>query len=336
MIKKLIYKKIWSEIKKAKSILLTLHPSPDGDSIGSNLALYHVLTKMGKKVTLLAGDSTFPNNFNNLPGVKNILPKNFFQITPDDYDLFIVADISDEKRISQKGDMSIPKTLKTIVIDHHLSNISKFAKVNLVDSDSPATCQILYELLEFEKVKITKEIAICLFVGIYTDTGGFKYRDTTTKTFSIAASLTKIYPDFDKLIFEVENNDDPDRLKFLSLMLSSIETYCSNKVAIASIDFDTIQKNNISNNVVSGSEIANMVKSVVGWDIGISLIESQPNFIKISLRTRDAKKYDLSKLSMALGGGGHRSAAGAILNNLSVPQAKKILLDKLDKLYKLN
>lgn len=335
MIKKLIYKKIWSEIKKAKSILLTLHPSPDGDSIGSNLALYHVLTKMGKKVTLLAGDSTFPNNFNNLPGVKNILPKNFFQITPDDYDLFIVADISDEKRISQKGDMSIPKTLKTIVIDHHLSNTSKFAKVNLVDSDSPATCQILYELLEFEKVKITKEIAICLFVGIYTDTGGFKYRDTTTKTFSIAASLTKIYPDFDKLIFEVENNDDPDRLKFLSLMLSSIETYCSNKVAIASIDFDTIQKNNISNNVVSGSEIANMVKSVVGWDIGISLIESQPNFIKISLRTRDAKKYDLSKLSMALGGGGHRSAAGAVLNNLSVPQAKKLLIEKIKKIYQI-
>lgn len=336
MIKRLIYKKIWSEIKKAKNVLLTLHPSPDGDSIGSNLALYHVLTKMGKKVTLLAGDSTFPNNFSSLSGVKNILTKNFFQINPNDYDLFIVADISDEKRISQKGDMSIPKTLKTIVIDHHLSNTTKFAKLNLVDSASPATCQILYELLEFEKVKITKEIAACLFIGLYTDTGGFKYRDTTTKTFSIAASLTKIYPDFDKLIFEVENNDQPDRLKFLSLMLSSIETYCSNKVAISSIDFDTIEKNNISNTVVNGSEISNMVKSVIGWDIGISLIESQPNFIKISLRTRDAKKYDLSKLSMALGGGGHRSAAGAVLTDLSISQAKKVILDKIKQVYKLN
>lgn len=335
MIKKLVYKKIWAEIKKAKNILLTLHPSPDGDSIGSNLALYHVLTKMGKKVTLLAGDSSFPNNFKNLPGVKNILAKNFFQINPDDYDLFIIADISDEKRISQKGVMSIPKTLKTIVIDHHISN-TNFSNINLVDKKSPATCQSVYELLEFKKIKITKEIASCLFIGIYTDTGGFKYRDTTTKTFSIAASLTKIYPDFDKLIFELENNDNPDRLKFLSIMLNSVETYRSGEVAIASIDFDTIQKNNINNNVVNGSEIANMIKSVVGWDIGISLIEAQPNFIKISLRTRDAKKYDLSKLSLALGGGGHRSAAGAVLNNLSISQAKELVLDKIKQVYKLN
>lgn len=335
MIKRLIYKKIWAEIKKAKNVLLTLHPSPDGDSIGSNLALYHALTKMGKKVTLLAGDSTFPNNFSKLPGVKNILAKNFFQINPNDYDLFIIADISDEKRISKQGDMSIPKTLKTIVIDHHLSNTTKFANINLIDASSPATCQLLYWFLEFGKIKITKEIAACLFVGIYTDTGGFKYRNTTSKTFSIATILTKIYPDFDKLIFEVENNDQPDRLKFLSIMLASINTYCSGKVAISSIDFDTIKKNNISNTVVNGSEISNMVKSVVGWDIGISLIEAQPNFIKISLRTRDAKKYDLTKLSVALGGGGHRSAAGSTLTDLSIPQAKELLIEKIKKIYQI-
>ncbi len=336
MIKKIIYKKIWTEIKKAKNVLLTLHPSPDGDSIGSNLALYHALTKMGKKVTLLGGDSIFPNNFNNLPGAKNISNKNFFQINPNDYDLFIIADISDEKRISQKGDMSIPKTLKTIVIDHHRSNTTKFANINLIDANSPATCQLLYWLLESEKIKITQNIAACLFIGLYTDTGGFKYRDTTYKTFSIATILTKIYPNFDKLIFEVENNDQPDRLKFLSLMLASIDTYCSGKVAISSIDFETIKKNNISNTVVNGSEISNIVKSVVGWDIGISLIEAQPNFIKISIRTRDAQRYDLTKLSVALGGGGHRSAAGAILTDLSITQAKELILDKLKEVYKLN
>jgi phosphoesterase RecJ-like protein len=290
---------------------------------------------MGKKVTILLGDSAFPNNFNNLSGVKNILAKNFFQINPDNYDLFIIADISDEKRISKQGEVSIPKTLKTIVIDHHLSS-TKFADINLVDSESPATCQLVYELLEVEKIKITKEIAACLFIGIYTDTGGFKYRNTTSETFSIAANLTKIYPNFDKLIFEVENNDEPDRLKFLSNILSSINTYCSGKVTIASIDFATIKKNNINNGVVNGSEIANMIKSVVGWDIGISLIESQPNVIKISFRTRDSKKYDLTKISLALGGGGHRSAAGVVLTDLSISEANKLLLDKLKKIYKLN
>ena len=333
MIKKLIYKKIWTEIKKAKNILLTLHPSPDGDSIGSNLALYHALTKMGKKVTLLGGDSTFPNNFSKLPGAKNIIAKNFFQINPNDYDLFIIADISDEKRISKQGDMSIPKTLKTIVIDHHLSNTTKFANINLIDASSPATCQLLYWLLEFGKIKITKEIAACLFVGIYTDTGGFKYFNTNYKTFLIASELTKIYPNFNKLIFDLENSDQPDRLKFLSLMLGSINTYLSEKVAIASIEFDTIKKNNISSDVVNGSDIANIIKSVIGWEIGISLIELQPNLVKVSFRTRDSQKYDLTKISVALGGGGHKTAAGATLNNMSLSQAKELLIEKLNKVY---
>lgn len=325
-------KKIWKEIKKAKNILLTLHPSPDADSIGSNLALYHVLTKMGKKVTILGGDSEFPQNLLSLPGVNKILPKNFFQIETSDYDLFIITDISSEKQISKQGEVIIPKTLKTIIIDHHTSNL-KFADINLVDSKSPATCQIVYEFLETEKIKISKSIAICLFIGIYTDTGGFKYLNTTSKTFEIAANLTKIYPDFNKTIFELENNDKPDRLKFLSIMLGSINTYFSGKVAVASVDFKTIEKNNINNSVVHGSDIANYVKSVVGWEIGISLIEAQPNLIKISFRTRDPQKYDLTKISVALGGGGHKSAAGVTLTDISLTKAKELLIEKLCQVY---
>jgi phosphoesterase RecJ-like protein len=332
MIKKLIYKKIWAEIKKAKNILLTLHPSPDGDSVGSNLALYHVLTKMGKKVTLLGGDSEFPKRFLSMPGSDKIVPQNFFKINPEDYDLFIIADISNEKQISKQGNIIIPKTLKTIVIDHHASNL-KFADINLTDENAPATCQLVYDFLEAEKINFTKSVAVCLFIGLYTDTGGFKYFNTNYKTFLTAANLSKIYPDFNKIIFEIENNDQPDRLKFLSLMLGSITTHVSGKVAIASVDFKTIEKNNISNSVVNGSDIANFVKSVIGWEIGISMIEAQPNLIKISFRTRDSNKYDLTKISTALGGGGHKVAAGVTLNDISLPKAKDLVIATICQVY---
>lgn len=328
----MIYKKIWREILKANNILLTLHPSPDADSIGSNLALYHALIKIGKNVTILGGDSEFPKNLLSLPGTNKIVPKNYFQIELKNYDLFIINDISDKKQISKKGEVRFPKNIKTINIDHHASN-AKFANINLINSKSPATCQIIYDLLKINKIKLNKNIAACLFIGLYADTGGFKYIFTTYKTFLVASELAKIYPTFNNLVFELENNDDPDRLKFLSLMLGSVETYLSGKVAIASIDFETIKNNNISNNVVNGSDIANMVKSVVGWEIGISLIEYQPNLIKVSFRTRDSQKYDLTKISVALGGGGHRSAAGATINDISLSQAKNLLIAKLSQVY---
>lgn len=332
MFNKIISKKIWREVQKAKSILLILHPSPDADSVGSNLALYHALVKMEKRVTLIGGDTEYPKNLLSLPGSDKVLPKNFFQINQNDYDLLITADISDKKQISKQGNVNISKKLKTITIDHHPTN-TKFAKINLIDVKAPATCQIIYNLFKINKIKITKNIAACLFIGLYADTGGFKYLNTNYKTFLIAAELTKIYSGFNKLIFDLENSDQPDRLKFLSLMLGSINTYLEDKVAIASVDYDTIQKNNISSDVVNGSDIANTLKSVIGWEIGISLIELQPNLIKISFRTRDSNKYDLTKISVALGGGGHKSAAGATIKDISLDKAKDLLIAKICQVY---
>lgn len=331
MFKIIIYKKIWSEVKKAKSILLCLHPSPDGDSIGSNLALYHALTKMGKQVTIIGGDSDFPKNFSTLPGVDKILTKNFIKINQADFDLFLILDMASLKQISRQGEVVFNKNLKTIILDHHASN-PKFANINLVEPKAPATCQIVYDLLQINKVNITKDIALCLFVGIYTDSGGFKYVNTTSKTFLMATNLTKMCPSFPKVIFEIENNENPDRLKFLSLMLGSVKTHFSGKIAIASVDFDTLKNSKINGDVVNGSEIANMVKSVTGWEIGICMIESQPNSVKINFRTRDAKKYDVAKISSSLGGGGHKSAAGATINE-SLPKATTIILKNIKLLF---
>ncbi len=330
---KLIGRKIWKQIDHSKKILLHCHPGPDGDCVGASLAFYHVLKNMGKDVVVIQGDNAIPKNLMTIPGADKIIPQNIFQIDLNQFDLFIINDSSSPKQITRLGDFKLPKKLNTIVIDHHLSS-EKFAKINLVLPKYPATCQILFDLFQLNKIKITPKIAACLFIGLYTDTGGFKYINTTYKTLFIASTLAKIYPKFYQLVFEIENNDEPDRLKFISVMLNSIQTYYSNHVAIASISNKQIQTLKFSSQTLNNySEIPNMLKSVVGWDIALALMEIQPNVVKVSLRTRDSKTYDLSKIAVATkAGGGHRAAAGATINQ-SLDEAKKTILAIIKKLY---
>ena len=326
-------KKVWREIDRSSKILLHIHPGPDADSVGSSLAMYHILKSLNKDVTLIQGDNDLPKNLITLPGSDKIIPKNIFQIDLDQYDLFLILDSSSLKQVSRLGTIKFPKKLKTICIDHHISS-EKFANINFICPTSPATCQVLFEFLQLRKIKITNKIAACLFAGIYTDTGGFKYLNTTHKTLNIVSQLAKIYPQFTKLIFDIENTDEPDRLKLISILLGSIETYFNNTVAIASISFDQIEKNKLSSSSINGnSDVSNMIKSVVGWDIALTLTEIQPETVKISLRTRNSQKYDLAKIAVATkSGGGHKAAAGATLN-MSLSQAKETILAIIKKLY---
>jgi len=330
---KITSRKIWKEIERSKRILLHIHPGPDGDSVGSSLAFYHVLKNMGKEVCLIQGDNEFPKKFSSMPGADKIIHQNILQIDLSQFDLFIINDSSSVKQITKMGDLKFPKKLKTIIIDHHISS-EKFADINLISPKSTSTCQVLFELFQINKVKLTSKIAACLFVGLYTDTGGFRYFNPTYKTFDIASKLAKLYPKFSQLIFDIENNDDPDRIKFLSLLLSSVETFYSDHVAVASISYNNIQSSGLNSSSVSSySEVPNMLKSVIGWDIAFSMVEVQPETVKISFRTRDSNKYDLAKIAVATnGGGGHKAAAGATINK-SLPEAKQMVLDIIKKLY---
>lgn len=327
-----IYQQIKSLIDESPRILLHLHPGPDADSAGSALSFFHYLKSIGKEVTLISGDSNLSPSLMSLPGADQITLKNFFDLSLNDFDLFIILDSSEIRQISKLNKIVFPKNLKTIVIDHHASN-EGFGQINLIDGSSPATCQIVYELFEALKVKITPTIATCLFAGIYTDTGGFKYNSTSSKTFSICAKLTKIDPNFSQTIFNLENNDRPERLKLLGLHLNNVKSYFDNQVAISAISQSMIRKAGFSADDSVNSEVANNLKSVIGWEIGVSMIEAGKNKVKVSFRTRDANHYDVSAIAVATGyGGGHMAAAGALIP-LSIPKAKRLILRTISRLH---
>ncbi|MBU1117815.1 DHH family phosphoesterase [Patescibacteria group bacterium] len=330
MIKKQQFLEALKVIKSSHNFLLHLHPGPDADSVGSALALFHYLDSINKSVTLISGDSPFPYNLSFIPGSEKITKANISDINLNDFDCFIVADSGDISQISKNTTVVFPKNQNVIVFDHHTSN-KGYGKINLIDYDSPATCQIIYQFFEANKIKINSEIAACLIAGIYTDSGGFKYDHTSPETFLIASKLTKLYPNFSNLIFEIENNDSPSNLKMIGQLLKDIDV--TNHLAIASVSNKDLKKLKLDNDVSVNGQIANMLKSVVGWDIGISLTEVEYHKVFASFRTRDSQKYDLGTIAKETGfGGGHRAAAGASFP-YSITKTKNLIRQVIAKLY---
>jgi len=323
---------ILAEIHKAQSILLHCHPSPDPDSVGSVLATKFTLQSMGKKVTVIKGDSDIPEAFMHFPGATEIINKNFFEINPNDYDLFIVLDAGSIEQISRLGVFPIPFPIPTIVIDHHASNKGYASLVNLVESNYPATAQVLFDLFILWNVTMTSDIAANLFIGIYTDTGGFRYTGTTAKTLNIVSSLITYVLDFTILISRMENSNKPEDIAFRALALSSIEIFLNGKLALAIVPFEKLVEKNIPVGHAHANAVSSTMRSVGQWLVTGTLIEVAPSLIKLSFRSKDGEQFDVSKLTVALGGGGHKAAAGASMK-MSLKEAKELVVSKAKELY---
>ncbi|OHA16433.1 MAG: hypothetical protein A3C79_02310 [Candidatus Taylorbacteria bacterium RIFCSPHIGHO2_02_FULL_45_28] len=324
---------ILAEIKKATSVLLHCHPLPDPDSTGSAMAMKFALEQMGKKATVIQGDSAIPRAFQHFPGVLGIVKKKFSEVDLKDFDLFISIDSGSLNMISQEHPPNLPMPIETIVIDHHATN-DQYGDINLVDVSAPAAAFILFQLFDMWDVSITYDMAVNLFMGIYTDTGGFKYAPTDYRVIGAAAELARLAPNFTEVIFSMENSRTKEALYFQAMALSSIETFLEDNIAIATVSYRNLVDKKIPEECIRGISISDILKSVVGWNVGISLIERQPHEIKVSLRTRDKDIFDVSRLAAVLGGGGHRAAAAAVLK-MSMTDAKKLVVEKAKELYNL-
>jgi|CXWL01.1.fsa_nt_gi phosphoesterase RecJ-like protein len=320
-------------IKKSKHILLHCHPYPDPDSIGSVLATSSVLKKMGKIVTPIIGDSRYPDNLTSLPNREWLVLKKYSEIDLSQFDLFIILDSSSPSQVTQLTDVVFPKNLKTVVIDHHRTN-KGFGDMNLIDTESSSTSQILYDLFKIWGIKIDSDEAICLLLGIYADTGGFKYQNANYETLMVASELAKIYPNYHKFVFDLDNYRQPVELEMMGLALTSIEKYFNEKVVFSVIPYEDLKKRGISKESAMEGLIGNTLRSVMGWDLVASLVEAEPNVVTVSLRTRDESSFDVSKIAMAIGekGGGHKGAAGTTLR-LPMDAAKIALVDKIGEVF---
>lgn len=320
-------------IKNSKSVLLHCHPSPDADSVGSALAMKYAIEQLGHKATVIKGDSEFPLAFAHFPGADQILMKSYWQIKPEDYDLIIIVD-SDLRGVSREPYIEkLPESMKVINIDHHRTNTGS-GGIDLIDYSYPACAQLLFDLFQEMGIKIDQNIAINLYMGIFTDTGGFKYQGVTEKTYTIGGQLFSIYPEMSRVIQKMENSNSIHDLDFLGLGFSCLEKALDDKVLLSVIPYSKIVEKQIPERSIKAAFISSQIRTVQGFVFSVSLIEAKPNQVRISIRSSDSSKYDVANLAKSLGGGGHPAASGIVMS-CHIDEAKKLLLDKAKELFNL-
>ena len=301
---------ILEEIKKAQTIVVLAHESPDGDAIASSLSVMHALEILGKKVDVVIPE--YPKDFNFLPGAEKILAEG----RKDPYDLAISVDCTDLKRLAGGKEYFEPAK-RTIEIDHHSVN-SMFADFNYVDPVAPACCQVLMAMFEYYELEITKELATCILTGLVTDTGGFQWGGVTPETFEFAAELVRKGAKLKEICRIALRKKSKAHCELEKLIYNRLEFLEDGKIAIAYLTLDDYE--NVKAEIGDDEGLVEMLRDIEDVEVAILLKEKQgTNGFKASLRSHET--INVSDICMMLGGGGHRGAAGCFVSG-PLEQAK--------------
>jgi bifunctional oligoribonuclease and PAP phosphatase NrnA len=313
------------KIKKADKILINCHRGPDPDSVGSALALYAVLTKMGKEVNVICSDA-IPVDCKFLPFSEKVVKENFYQFKFSDYDLFVLLDSGSWEMASGKKEIPLPK-IPMITIDHHATN-DGYGNNNYVDNKKSSTAEMLYLIFEDWKIKIDKDIAQLLLTGIIADTGVFEYPGVTPQTLEIAQKLMEKGADKDLAVLNIFRSVPFDQMKFWGEILRRMEIDEEYNFVWAAIPY-TLYEEFGKPLGAKDSAASYFAPIVASTDFGMVMVETEEKLLSVSFRSRTG--YDVSKLAQKFGGGGHITAAGARIKDLNFDEAVIKVLETVRK-----
>ena len=310
---------IKKEIYNAESIIILTHEMPDGDAIGSSLAMYNGLKQLGKDVEVVMANNSAVFDF--LPGASEIKTEG----TKTVYDLAIALDCGDIKRLNGYTEY-FENANSRIEIDHHGIN-TMFADYNFVNPAAPACAQILITVLEHLGIEITKEIGTCLLTGIITDTGGFKYQGVSAETFEFVAQLLNKGVNVSNIYKRVLQIISKNRFELKKIAMNRLEFLENGKIAFTYISKDDEEKLNAEANAHEG--IVEMGRDVEGVEVSVFLRENnERDGYKISLRSNDY--VNVADICLMFNGGGHIRAAGGNIK-LPLEEAKQRVIDECKK-----
>lgn len=309
------------KIKESERIYIVSHVQPDGDNIGSILALWMAIKKIKDKVFILKTDD-IPSDFLFLPNVNEIKEFN----DKGKIDIFIALDTSEENRLGKNKEL-LNKAKTIINIDHHISN-TNFGHINIVDSNAAATGELVYNLIKKMNIPMDKDIASCIYTAISSDTGSFMYDNTSAQTHRIIAELIDIGIDKSNININLYQNKSLERTMLFIKSLETLRLYFNNNVALIKVTQDMLNKANAKMEDTEG--IVSFIREIAPVEVGIILKEFKENEIKVSMRSK--RFIDVSAICASFNGGGHIRAAGCIINS-PMDIAEKLILDELKKVF---
>lgn len=305
---------IKEEIEKANTIVILTHEYPDGDAIGSSLAMYNALIQMGKKVDIVIPE--FPRTFEFLPNADKIKSEYREDCI---YDLAIALDCSDTQRLKGFEECYDDAKCK-ISIDHHGTN-GMYGDYNFVDPACPACAQLLIIVFQFIGVEINKDIGSCLLTGIATDTGGFTYSGVTTETFEFIADLLRTGVNLFEICRRVLRVKSRANFELSKLIMDRIEFLAEGKIAFSYITLEDQKNVNMSSGDHEG--LVDIGRDIEGVEVSVFLREIENGF-KVSLRSN--QYLNVAEICSIFGGGGHPRAAGCKLH-FPLEQSKEKIID---------
>lgn len=318
-----IIENIIKMIKESNNIYIASHVNPDGDNVGSTLALTMALKKINKDVTpLLVGE--IPSDYKFLPKI-DLYEDYSGEMHP--IDLLIAVDSGDIDRLGKnKPLLDIAKNV--INIDHHISN-TNFGKINLVDVEASATGEIIYHLIKAMGIEIDIDMATCLYTAISTDTGSFIYDNVSANTHDIIADLIRTGIDKSEINIQLYGSRSMEKTRLFIQSLSTLKLYNDNKIAIVQVTKDMLLDTDTTLDDTEG--IISFVREIDSVEVACILKESEDLKTKISIRS---KKYiNVSDIATNFNGGGHiRAAGGTIYENIK--EAEPIVVNKIKEYFR--
>jgi phosphoesterase RecJ-like protein len=292
------YERAAALLQSHDKIRILTHQSPDGDTVGSAAGLALALQGMGKQVQILCSDP-IPAKYDDI-----LAPVMLQEFEPD---LIVAVDVADAKLLGPKLTGFAGQT--GLCVDHHASNTG-WAQETLLEGHAGAACEVVYLLLKKMGAEITPAVAAALYTGLCTDTGCFRYSNTSPRTLRIAAELMEAGAPAAAINLKMFEIKTRSRLALERMVLDSLQYACGNRVAVAVISRQMLEASGAADGETEG--VATLSRNIEGVSVGITLREKAPGDYKISVRADDT--VDASELCRMLGGGGHARASGCRLS----------------------
>lgn len=308
-------------IDRHDRFLILSHVDPDGDAVGSCLGLQWALAALGKRA-LTVSEAPPPENLRFLPGAETIL-------APPDasgpFGAVFVLDCSSLDRVGPRAAALVRPGVPLACVDHHAGH-EAFGEPRLVNVGACATAELVYDVLDALSVPLGPEIAAALYVGIASDTGAFRYLNTTPRALRIAARLVERGADAAATAEALYARKSAASLRILGLALASLEARAGGQVAALTISREMFDRARATSEDADG--IVQYAKSLAGSRVGVLLQETSPGEVRVSLRSDGT--VDVNRVAGRFGGGGHKNAAGARITG-PLEEVRATLLEALEQ-----
>ncbi|MDW8344301.1 MAG: bifunctional oligoribonuclease/PAP phosphatase NrnA [Verrucomicrobiae bacterium] len=310
-------REIVRQLREARSVLVLTHYRPDGDAVGSQLALGLALQRTGKKVSLW-NDDPVPAKFRFLPGSEQITTPSR---QPRAFDVVVAVDSSTWSRLGTAAER-IARRRCLINIDHHVSN-ERYGDLNWVEPNASATGQLIYRLIQTARWPIERDVATALFVALSTDTGSFSYANTTAESLRMAAKLVASGVDVGTVSRHVYESYPSARLHLLQRVLAELKLIHHRRIAYYWVTNEMLEESRAKREDIEGViDYARSIDSVV---VAILFEElPEPRRVRVSFRSKD-RRVAVDAIAKQFGGGGHPEAAGARIEGAPATVERNVL-----------